>query len=364
MSAKSIRATRLNKLEVRAARVLIANTKGGGHAPFGLYLAKELLSLGHQVTILNDGDPAQLMTKDPFLQYNNADFDVVWGNPADVNSLPPGPFDVVYDNNGKDLAACQPMIDAYCFSWSKFSRIKQYCFVSSAGMCKENPIEPMVFEDSPCKQKGHYFVEEYLKTSFVPYTIFRPLYPYGKFTQKDCEQWFMDRILRNRPVLIPGSGCQLVSLSHYEDCARLMAAALGKERAVYQTYNLTSPAAVSFDGVALAVAKAAGKEANIIHYPESLGKGAWPFRLGHFFASAAKAQKELDWEPKHNFTQDMEECLSRYVASGRLDKGIDFSKDDELLAQIEAGGTRLVEEMSGDSKPFVLLPLDQVTPFF
>ncbi len=43
-------------VNVRNANVLIANTKGGGHAFIGLYLAKELLKKGHKVTIMNDGD--------------------------------------------------------------------------------------------------------------------------------------------------------------------------------------------------------------------------------------------------------------------------------------------------------------------
>lgn len=42
--------------QVRADNVLIANTKGGGHAFIGLHLAKQLLNDGHSVTILNDGD--------------------------------------------------------------------------------------------------------------------------------------------------------------------------------------------------------------------------------------------------------------------------------------------------------------------
>jgi hypothetical protein len=43
-------------VSVRADSCLIVNTKGGGHAFLGLHLAKKLLSDGHQVTILNDGD--------------------------------------------------------------------------------------------------------------------------------------------------------------------------------------------------------------------------------------------------------------------------------------------------------------------
>lgn len=47
---------------VRADSVLIANTKGGGHAFIGLHLAKQLLDNGHSVTILNDGDEVCINT--------------------------------------------------------------------------------------------------------------------------------------------------------------------------------------------------------------------------------------------------------------------------------------------------------------
>ena len=38
---------------------------------------------------------------------------MVWGNPADPASFPPGDFDIVIDNNGKDIDSCKPLIDAY-----------------------------------------------------------------------------------------------------------------------------------------------------------------------------------------------------------------------------------------------------------
>ena len=47
---------RSTQLRVVSERVLIANTKGGGHAFIGLHLAQQLLSKGHEVTILNDGE--------------------------------------------------------------------------------------------------------------------------------------------------------------------------------------------------------------------------------------------------------------------------------------------------------------------
>ena len=49
----------------------------------------------------------------PFSQYPGLQgATVVWGSPADPSTFPAASFDVVYDNNGKDMAACQPAMTA------------------------------------------------------------------------------------------------------------------------------------------------------------------------------------------------------------------------------------------------------------
>lgn len=57
----------------------------------------------------------------------------------------------------------------------------------------------------------------------LPYTVFQPLYIYGPHTAKDYMGYFLDRLMRDRPVPIPAPGIQLVSLSHVEDLASMMA---------------------------------------------------------------------------------------------------------------------------------------------
>ncbi len=64
----------------------------------------------------------------------------------------------------------------------------------------------------------------------MPYTVFQPLYIYGPHTAKDCEQWFMDRILRDRPVPIPAPGVQLTTLTHVADVASMLAKARVRAR--------------------------------------------------------------------------------------------------------------------------------------
>ena len=70
---------------------------------------------------------------------------------------------------------------------------------------------------------GHVEVESYLESEDVPFTVFQPLYIYGPHTAKDCEQWFLDRIMRDRPVPIPAPGVQLTTLTHVEDVASMLA---------------------------------------------------------------------------------------------------------------------------------------------
>ena len=97
-------------------------------------------------------------------------------------------------------------------------------FVGSAGAYNADPIEPEHVEGDKRKSSaGHVAVEGYLADSGIPYTVFQPQYIYGPHTAKDCEQWFIDRLIRDRPVPIPGDGQQLTNLTHVEDIATLMA---------------------------------------------------------------------------------------------------------------------------------------------
>lgn len=85
--------------------------------------------------------------------------------------------------------------------------MSNYVFVGSAGAYKANSIEPMhVAGDERKASASHVAVENYLAEVGAPFTVFHPLYMYGAHTAKDCEQWFMDRIVRDRAVPLPTPG--------------------------------------------------------------------------------------------------------------------------------------------------------------
>ncbi|CAK0742954.1 hypothetical protein CVIRNUC_001432 [Coccomyxa viridis] len=330
------RSARARTVEVRADNALIINTKGGGHAFIGLYLAKQLLDAGHSVTILNDGSQDKLEGKAPFSQYSSlSGANIIWGSPTDTSAYPSDSFDIVYDNNGKDLDTCKVAIDHFK------DKVSHYAFVASAGAYKANKVEPALTESDARKDSaGHVAVEKYLAEQGLPYTVFQPLYIYGPYAAKDYMGFFLDRLLRNRPVPIPAPGIQLVSLSHVEDVASLMAKVPGNKAAIGQHYNAASDRYISHDGVVHALAEVAGVEANIVHYDTkavSLAKGEGiPFRTEHFIASVEKAKRELGWQPAHAFLDDVPSLVDAYKASGALDKDIDFSADDKILEAVGA----------------------------
>lgn len=342
-ASSSSAASRRTSVLVRADKCLVVNCKSGGHSFIGLYLAKALLAKGHDVTILNDGDKDKLAKKAPCDQYAAVKgLKVEWDGPENVGKYASG-VDFLYDNNGKGLDACGPLIDA------ALANKAHYVFVASAGAYKGDAIEPMLVEGMARKASaGHVEVEARLAEEQakkgLAYTVFQPLYLYGPHTSKDCEQWFVDRVARDRPVPIPTPGVQLVTLTHVEDAASMLAAVPEhREQANGQQYNVCSDRAITFVGIAKAVAKAMGKEdAKVVLYdPEAVGTGkkgkadGFPFRTEHFFASSDKAKRELGWSPKHNFLADVAERVAEYKALGRDNKeGIDFSVDDKVLAAL------------------------------
>ncbi|KAL0921986.1 hypothetical protein M5K25_005942 [Dendrobium thyrsiflorum] len=327
--------------ETEKKRVLIINTDSGGHAVIGFYFARELLGAGHEVTILTVGDEgSDKMKKPPFTRFSelvSAGGRTVWGSPADVGKVVgSATFDVVLDNNGKDLDAVKPVAD-----WAKSSGAEQFLFISSAGIYKTTDEIPHVEGDPVKDDAGHAAVERYIADlSFGSWAIFRPQYMIGSGNNKDCEEWFFDRIVRGRPVPIPGSGMQLTNISHVRDLSSMLSLAVADPIASSQKiFNCVSDRAVTFNGLVKLCAQAAGLEAKIIHYdPKSVGvdaRKAFPFRNMHFYAEPRAAKEILGWSSTTNLPEDLKERFDEYVSIGRDKKQIQFDIDDKILESLK-----------------------------
>ncbi len=302
----------------------------GGTRFIGVYLTKVLIEQGHEVVLFNRGNKPVPVTGVAQIHGDRKE-------PAQLkDKLANENFDVVFDNNGRELSDTQPLVEIFN------GKVQHFVYVSSAGVYLKSPQMPHREGDAvdpKSRHKGKHQTEAYLAESGIPWTSIRPTYIYGSGNYNDLEAWFFDRIVRNRPLPIPGNGLHFTQFGHVQDLALGMAQVIGNPNAIGQIYNISGDRYVTFDGLAYACAEAAGKspdQIKIVHYDPSnfdFGKKkAFPLRLQHFFADITKAQNELNWQPQYDLVSGLKESFQNdYLASGRDSKEIDFSLDEQII---------------------------------
>ncbi|MCT7951191.1 NAD-dependent epimerase/dehydratase family protein [Ancylothrix sp. C2] len=303
----------------------------GGTRFIGVYLTKILAQQGHDITLFNRGKKPAPVENSKQIHGDRTDATQI------KDKLAGQEFDAVFDNNGRELSDTQPLADLFK------GRIQHFVYMSSAGVYLKSDQMPHIEGDPidpKSRHKGKNDTENYLAEQALPYTSIRPTYIYGPQNYNDLEAWFFDRIVRDRPVPIPGTGNNFTQFGHCQDLATAMAAVLGNQKAIGQTYNISGERYVTFDGLAKACAEACGKSPDsikIVHYdPKKFDFGkrkAFPMRVQHFFASIEKAKKELNWQPQYDLVSGLKDSFQNdYLLSKRDQAEIDFSCDDEILA--------------------------------
>lgn len=302
----------------------------GGTRFIGVYLTRLLTAQEQDVVLFNRGNQPAPLGIEKQINGDRTDPEQLKAKLADEE------FDAIFDNNGRELSDTQPLVDLFK------DRVKHFVYVSSAGVYLKSDQMPHMESDPVdpnSRHKGKFETEQYLAEQGIPFTSIRPVYIYGPQNYNDLEAWFFDRIVRDRPVPIPGNGMHLTQLGHVKDLATAMMRVLGNPRAVGQIYNVSDNRYVTFDGLARACAVAAGKspdQLKIVHYdPKQFDFGkrkAFPMRVQHFFADVHKAQKELYWQPEYDLISGLKDSFQTdYLASGRDKTEVDFSVDDEIL---------------------------------
>jgi UDP-glucose 4-epimerase len=302
----------------------------GGTRFIGVYLTKILVEQGHEVVLFNRGNRPAPVEGVQQIKGDRTD-------PSQLKEkLSQEHFDAIFDNNGRELSDTQPLAEIFK------DRVQHFVYMSSAGVYLKSDQLPHLEGDPvdpKSRHKGKHETEAYLAQLGLPWTSIRPTYIYGPQNYNDLEAWLFDRVVRDRPIPIPGNGMHITQFGHCKDLSLAMAAVLGNNAAVGQIYNVSGDRYVTFDGLARACAEAAGKSAEavkLIHYdPKQFDFGkrkAFPLRVQHFFASVNKAMTQLNWQPEYDLLSGLKDSFHNdYQASGRHEADVDFSVDDEIL---------------------------------
>jgi nucleoside-diphosphate-sugar epimerase len=198
-------------------------------------------------------------------------------DPAFLSSLADRGYDTVVDFVAFDAADVARDLAAFA------GRVGQYVFISSASVYEKPPRHHVVTEETPLANpfwdyaRGKIAAEAALREAHrahgFPMTIVRPSYTYGESwipTTSGSDYTVAWRMRRGLPVVVPGDGTSLFTLTHASDFARGLVGLLGRPAAIGEAVHLTSDEVLHWNGIHEEIARALGVEPRLVHVPSDV----------------------------------------------------------------------------------------------
>ncbi len=194
--------------------------------------------------------------------------------------------------------------------------VKCFVFTSSIAVYGTSPELPMT-EDTPAHPEDSYgiaklAVEQELRSCLemfgLNYIIFRPHNVYGERQNigdkyRNVVGIFMNQILQDKPMSVFGEGDQTRAFSYIGDLSPIMAEAIENPMAYNQIFNIGADQPYSVNQLALAIAKAMGKEPAINHLPARN-------EVQDAYSSHAKVEEVFGFREKHTLEQGLEKMAA------------------------------------------------------
>ena len=241
-------------------------------------------------------------------------------------------------------------------------KTRQYIFISSASAYQKPATYHLISEDTPlanpyweysrnkiaCEER---LLQAYREEGF-PCTIVRPSFTYGE-TQIPLmiNSWqypytAVARMRQGKPVIVPGDGTSLWTMTHNSDFAKGFNPLLGHQQAIGHAFHITSDEALTWDQLTQAVAAAAGVEANIIHIASDFISACVPSLTGSLLGDKSRSAIFDNTKIKR--------FAPGYCATVPFARGIERS-----IAWFEADPTRMQVDEAADRQWDQLIELYQ-----
>lgn len=318
----------------------------GGTLFIGRALVSRLLERGDDVTILHRGRGHPFGDRVRELRCDRNDAQAV------ARTIRAGRYDYAFDNvydwqRGTAAAhvlaaaeACGPELRRYVFLSS--------CAAYGGGLDRDEDSE-LAGPDHPeeyCRNKAgseRALLALRAGGQAVAATL-RPPFVYGPGNPFYREAFFWDRLVRGRPIIVPGDGSRLMQFVHAADVAEAALRAAESPAAAGRAYNVANAKPIRQDDLVRTLAEAAGVEPVLRYVPRDrirrLGGQVFaePYYFAQYFDLPAittvtdRAREELGFEPTP-FADGLRGTFEAYERA-RPDSlpAPDFSFDDELLA--------------------------------
>lgn len=318
----------------------------GGTLFIGKALVKRLLAADHEVTILHR------KAEHPFgRRVRNARGDR--NDAASIKKALAGMrFDAVYDiAYDWERGTTAPQVEATAKSIP--GDLTRYVFMSSVAAygdglnhAEDDPLASDIHPDAYVRNKAsseRALFRMYHESRF-PLVTMRPPFVYGPENPFYREAFFWDRLRHDRPIIIPGDGNRLMQFVYVHDLVEACFAALEKHTAPGRAFNVADEKPLTQVEVVNELAKAMGKQAQIIRVPRDMivRAGGNPFGPPMYFGQyldvppiteAVGRVKRVLHISLTPFATGLKETYKWYVKHGPERKP-DVALEDKLIRQV------------------------------
>ena len=172
-------------------------------------------------------------------------------------------------------------------------RTGQWVFISTASAYQKPPQAVPITEKTPLENpfwaysRAKIACEDLLREEIAkgfPATIVRPSHTYGRNRFPfNGGYTYLDRIRRGKPIVLPGDGTSLWTMTHARDFATGLSGLLGNPGALGEDFHITSDEWLTWNGIFQSLGRHLGREPVFAHLPssavmradEELGAGFW-----------------------------------------------------------------------------------------
>ena len=255
----------------------------GGSKFIGKHLLLKLVEYGHEITVVNRG-------KTPFVYPEGVNHLIIdrKDNNAMKNTLEHETFDWVFDVCAVAGNDTKNIIEILQGNIEKFVHVSTGSVYDFPTM-NSQLTKPVYEEDTigPINENEHWYMrekrlcEKYLMEAYekdhFPVSIIRPTFVYGPDNYIYREAYFFDRIISDRPLLIPSPGHAYFDLVHVDDVAELCIECAQKPQALGEAFNATSGEIISGETMTKLIGSFLNKEPEICYYTlDMLKETHWP----------------------------------------------------------------------------------------
>jgi nucleoside-diphosphate-sugar epimerase len=314
----------------------------GGTGLISTAIARQLLEAGHEVTLFNRGKSESRLPEGATQ---------ILGDRKDYAAFEAGFTDKTYDVV-VDMVAFHP--DDTASAIKAFSgRCGQFIHCSTVCVYSGPVTQIPTTETEPYHSLGGYgkdkaicellLLQEFESKSF-PATIMRPSHSYGEgggiirpFGPADT---FVDRLRKNKPIVVQGDGNSLWASCHVDDVARGFIATMGKTNCLGEAYNVTSDEWFTWNTYHEQVAEVAGGTFIPVHIPtDTLREAAPKFSGGTYeifewpsVFDNSKLKRDTDYAGQTiNFKEGTRRTLKWLEENGKLADSDSDDYEDRLI---------------------------------